>query len=296
MNSNFGIHLEHKSIISVSGTDCINFLQNIISNDIFLISDSNSIYSYLLSPQGKFLYDFMIIQRSKDNFLLQCNKKDATDFVDKLCTYKLRSNIEIKQLDGKFKSYFFNTANELIKTSFKTIKGFTISNDYGFFFNDPRIDEFGIHGIIYEDKNKNLVKELALTLLPFQTYEKLCHNTGLTDLIPTKALQDFFSLELNGKELHGVSFKKGCFVGQENTARMNLKNKIRKRVLPIQIISGSVEINEHISINENMVGKIISIDPHCFAAIKIEEANVFEQIIPLKQGSIKITKPNWLKN
>ena len=294
MNSNFGIHLEHKSIISVSGTDCINFLQNIISNDIFLIADSNSIYSYLLSPQGKFLYDFMIIQQSKDNFLLQCNKKDATDFVDKLCTYKLRSNIEIKQLDEKFKSYFFNTANELIKTSFKTIKGFTISNDYGFFFNDPRIDEFGIHGIIYEDKNKNLVKELALTLLPFQTYEKLCHNTGLTDLIPAKALQDFFSLELNGKELHGVSFKKGCFVGQENTARMNLKNKIRKRVLPIQIISGSVEINEHISINENIVGKIISIDPHCFAAIKIDEVNVFEQIIPLKQGSIKITKPYWL--
>ena len=294
MNSNFGIHLEHKSIISVSGTDCINFLQNIISNDIFLISDSNSIYSYLLSPQGKFLYDFMIIQRSKDNFLLQCNKKDATDFVDKLCTYKLRSNIEIKQLDGKFKSYFFNTANELIKTSFKTIKGFTISNDYGFFFNDPRIDEFGIHGIIYEDKNKNLVKELALTLLPFQTYEKLCHNTGLTDSISAKALQDFFSLELNGKELHGVSFKKGCFVGQENTARMNLKNKIRKRVLPIQIISGSVEINEHISINENIVGKIISIEPHCFAVIKIEEVNVFDQIIPLKQGSIKITKPYWL--
>lgn len=294
MNSNFGIHLEHKSIISVSGTDCINFLQNIISNDIFLISDSNSIYSYLLSPQGKFLYDFMIIQQSKDNYLLQCNKKDATDFVDKLCTYKLRSNIEIKQLDEKFKSYFFNTANELIKTSFKTIKGFTISNDYGFFFNDPRIDEFGIHGIIYENKNKDLVKELALTLLPFQTYEKLCHNTGLTDLIPAKALQDFFSLELNGKELHGVSFKKGCFVGQENTARMNLKNKIRKRVLPIQIISGSVEINEHISINENIVGKIMSIEPHCFAVIKIEEVNVFDQIIPLKQGSIKITKPYWL--
>jgi folate-binding protein YgfZ len=296
MNSNFGIRLEHKSIISVSGTDCTYFLQNIISNDIFLSTDSNSIYSYLLSPQGKFLYDFMIIQQSKDNFLLQCNKKDATDFVDKLCTYKLRSNIEIKQLDEKFKSYFFNTANELIKTSFKTIRGFTISNAYGFFFNDPRIDEFGIHGIIYEDKDKDLVKELTLTLLPFQTYEKLCLNNGLTDFIPAKALQDFFSLELNGKELHGVSFKKGCFVGQENTARMNLKNKIRKRVLPIQIISGIVEINEHISINENIVGKIISIDPHCFAVIKIEEVNVFEQIIPLKQGSIKITKPYWLKN
>jgi folate-binding Fe-S cluster repair protein YgfZ len=223
MNSNFGIHLEHKSIISVSGTDCINFLQNIISNDIFLSTDSNSIYSYLLSPQGKFLYDFMIIQQSKDNYLLQCNKKDATDFVDKLCTYKLRSNIEIKQLDEKFKSYFFNTANELIKTSFKTIKGFTISNDYGFFFNDPRIDEFGIHGIIYEDKNKDLVKELALTLLPFQTYEKLCHNTGLTDLIPAKALQDFFSLELNGKELHGVSFKKGCFVWPRKYCSHELK-------------------------------------------------------------------------
>ena len=294
MNSNFGIALEHKSIISVSGTDCINFLQNIISNDISFVTSSNSNYSYLLSPQGKFLYDFMIIQQSKDNYLLQCNKEVATDFVAKLCTYKLRSNIEIKQLDEKFKSYFFNTANELIETSFKTIKGFTISNDYGFFFNDPRIADFGVHAIIYKDKNEDLIKELALTLLPFQTYEKLCHNTGLTDLVPAKALQDFFSLELNGKELHGVSFKKGCFVGQENTARMNLRNKIRKRVLPVQIISGTVEIDENISINDTMVGKIISIEPHCFAVIKIEEGNVFDQTIQLKQASIKITKPYWL--
>ena len=295
MNSNFAIQLDHKSIISVTGADCVHFLQNIISNDINLVSNNRSIYSCLLSPQGKFLYDFMIIQQLEGGYLIQCNTTIVDDFVAKLNIYKLRSQIEIKKKNHEYKSFFFNMANEIIATSFQAVKGFTLNNSYGFFFNDPRLNDFGIHGIIQESKKEDLIKDLNLDLLNLNTFSKIYHNAGLTDLVSASALSNYFSLELNLKELNGVSFKKGCFVGQENTARMSLKNKIRKRVFPIQIIQGSVEIGQLIKDNEKTIGKIISLDPACFAVLDAEESkHLFEQTISVEQSSIKILKPHWL--
>ena len=102
-------------------------------------------------------------------------------------------------------------------------------------------------------------------------------------------------LEINFDLIGAISFKKGCFVGQENTARMNLKNKIRKRVFPIQIIQGSVEIGQSIKDKEKTIGKIISLDPACFAILNAEESkNLLDQTISLGQSNIRILKPYWL--
>lgn len=106
MNSNFVIPLDHKSIISISGVDSSNFLQNIISNDINLVTKEKSIYSCLLSPQGKFLYDFVISKDSADQFLLQCNKETSVDLINKLKIYKLRSKVEINEIE-QYQSFFF---------------------------------------------------------------------------------------------------------------------------------------------------------------------------------------------
>ena len=167
-------------------------------------------------------------------------------------------------------------------------------NEFGIFFNDTRISEFGIHGIIQKNKAEEFVKTLNLQTLPIQTYQKLCHNIGFFEFLSKDILNQIFSLELNLKELHGVDFKKGCFVGQENTARMNLKEKIRRRLLPVQILSGQPKDQETIKLNDKIIGKIISTNPHCFALIKIEEELLFKQSINLENASIKIIKPYWL--
>ena len=295
MNSNFAIHLEQKSIISISGSEVVPFLQNIISNDVQLVNEKTSIYSCLLTPQGKFLYDFTITKKSNDHYLLQCNKLIIDDFITKLTIYKLRSQVKISKVDQEYVALFFNIADEIIASKFNAIPGFTIQNQFGFFFNDPRLADLGVHGIIYKNKLDKLIKELNVNFLPLDNYVKICHKAGLVDLVPESALSNFFSLELNLKELNGVSFKKGCFVGQENTARMNLKNKIKKRVFPIQIIHGSVEIGELIKDNEKTIGKIISLDPACFAIINAEESkNLLDQTISLEQSNIRILKPYWL--
>ena len=294
MNSDFAIHLSHKSIFLITGKDKIEFLQNIISNDIRHVSKEQSIYSTLLSPQGKFLYDFNIIQSGED-FLIQCNKNDIDDLITRLTIYKLRSDVVFVKKDEELLSLFINVDSKGIFESSKKILGSTMVNEFGIFFNDTRISEFGIHGIIQKNKAEEFVKTLNLQTLPIQTYQKLCHNIGFFEFLSKDILNQIFSLELNLKELHGVDFKKGCFVGQENTARMNLKEKIRRRLLPVQILSGQPKDQETIKLNDKIIGKIISTDPHCFALIKIEEEKLlFKQSINLDSASIKIIKPYWL--
>ena len=293
MNSDFAIHLSHKSIFLITGKDKIEFLQNIISNDIRHVSKEQSIYSTLLSPQGKFLYDFNIIQSGED-FLIQCNKNDIDDLIARLTIYKLRSDVVFVKKDEELLSLFINVDSKGIFESSKKILGSTMVNEFGIFFNDTRISEFGIHGIIQKNKAEEFVKTLNLQTLPIQTYQKLCHNIGFFEFLSKDILNQIFSLELNLKELHGVDFKKGCFVGQENTARMNLKEKIRRRLLPVQILSGQPKDQETIKLNDKIIGKIISTNPHCFALIKIEEELLFKQSINLENASIKIIKPYWL--
>jgi len=294
MNSDFAIHLSHKSIFLITGKDKIEFLQNIISNDIRHVSKEQSIYSTLLSPQGKFLYDFNIIQSGED-FLIQCNKNDIDDLIARLTIYKLRSDVVFVKKDEELLSLFINVDSKGIFESSKKILGSTMVNEFGIFFNDTRISEFGIHGIIQKNKLEEFVKTLNLQTLPIQTYQKLCHNIGFFEFLSKDILNQIFSLELNLKELHGVDFKKGCFVGQENTARMNLKEKIRRRLLPVQILSGQPKDQETIKLNDKNIGKIVSTNPHCFALIKIEEEKLlFKQSINLDSASIKIIKPYWL--
>jgi len=294
MNSDFAIHLSHKSIFLITGKDKIEFLQNIISNDIRHVSKEQSIYSTLLSPQGKFLYDFNIIQSGED-FLIQCNKNDIDDLITRLTIYKLRSDVVFVKKDEELLSLFINVDSKGIFESSKKILGSTMVNEFGIFFNDTRISEFGIHGIIQKNKAEEFVKTLNLQTLPIQTYQKLCHNIGFFEFLSKDILNQIFSLELNLKELHGVDFKKGCFVGQENTARMNLKEKIRRRLLPVQILNGQPKEQETIKLNDKIIGKIVSTDPHCFALIKTEEEGLlFKQSINLDSASIKIIKPYWL--
>ena len=127
------------------------------------------------------------------------------------------------------------------------------------------------------------------------TYKKLCHNLGFLDFISYASLNQIFSLELNLKELNAIDFKKGCYVGQENTARMNLRKKIRRRIFPLQVIEGDLIKNEKIIINNKDIGKVLANENSNFALMKTEHTeNFLNQKIKLEKCKIRIIKPYWL--
>ena len=107
MNTEKVYILEDRAILYISGSDSDKFLQNIISNDIEKVNESKSCFASLLSPQGKFLFDFIVVKH-KDGYFLDCEKKIVNQLYKKLIIYKLRSNIEILNLSNKFVVAAFN--------------------------------------------------------------------------------------------------------------------------------------------------------------------------------------------
>ena len=111
-----------------------------------------------------------------------------------------------------------------------------------------------------------------------------------------KLKNKLFGIECNFEELNGIDFKKGCYVGQENTARIKLKNKLSKRLLPIKIIDGKLKEDELIYYNDIEIGKILINEEYPFALVKYLNQNFNKDLIfKSKKGSFKILIPEWLK-
>jgi folate-binding protein YgfZ len=110
-----------------------------------------------------------------------------------------------------------------------------------------------------------------------------------------KLQNKLFGIECNFEELNGIDFKKGCYVGQENTARIKLKNKLSKRLMPIKIIKGKLNEGEGIFNNETEIGKVLIDNDYPFALIKYLDQNFDEKVnLKTKDASITIKKPNWI--
>jgi folate-binding protein YgfZ len=287
-------YITSKSFISVKGEDSVDFIQNIISNDIKIVTDNNCIFASLLTPQGKFLFEFIILKK-KNIFLIETNSELIKELFNKLYNYKLRSRVEIKiendliSVDIPFEKFKNLNINKLNLINYKNY----------IIFEDPRIKNTLARAIIEQSKIKEFLNDLSIEL----SNEKYLLEKKLFDLgIPSKDMQNLqnqlFSLEANFLELNGISTKKGCYIGQENTARMFLKNKITKRLLPIKILSGNISVNQKIFIENNEVGTILIGLPFPFALIKINNDNkkiFLEEKLKTLSGTIKIIIPDWLK-
>ena len=266
--------LKDRGIIYVSGDNVKNYLQNIITNDINKVNNTYSCFSSILSPQGKYLFDFIII-KYKHGYILDCESKQIQELINKLNIYKLNSKVEILNLSNEFQVAVISNEKFLTLDNAKNFEGNTTTYRDDPFFIDPRNKKLGARVIINLEKLYLSIKKLKLTPTDPNRYYELSHKLGIVQVNTKKLQEKAFGLECNFDKLNGIDFKKGCFVGQENTARMKLKNKIRKRLLPISY-SGDVPESGDILFKENVVGKIIITSPYPFALFRTEEPKINE--------------------
>ena len=112
-----------------------------------------------------------------------------------------------------------------------------------------------------------------------------------------KLREKIFGIENNLDELNGIDFKKGCYVGQENTSRIKLRNKLRRRILPVQKITGEISENDKIKYKDNDIGKIMIDKPYSFALVKVVDPDLNEfnnNELVCGNSKIKILKPDWI--
>jgi len=190
--------LADRAIVRLSGDGVAEFVQGLVTNDV---AGPLPVWAGLLTPQGKCLFDF-IIWSDGDDLLLDCEADAADDLVKRLSIYRLRRPIKIGRDD------------ELVVCW---------SADGTDGAEDPRLPELGHRWL-----------QRGTGLLPSQEHEWLAHRLHLGVCEGRAELGDLLWLECNAAELNGVSFTKGCFVGQENTARMNWRQKVNRRLVVVK--------------------------------------------------------------
>ena len=212
-----------RMILCISGPDAKSFLQNLVTNDVAKLKN-NIIYAALLTPQGKLFSDFFLVD-SNQGILIDVHSQIGDSLLKTLNLYKLRAEIKIE------------------KTDLKVSTG--VDNKPRTAFDDPRHPKMGWRYYGSEDlKQKNI------------DWEKL----RVQNLVPEfgkELSSDTYILEYGFEKLNGVDFKKGCYVGQEVTARMKHKSKLRKGLTLVETTE-RVPFGTPISVNNKIIGKILS--------------------------------------
>ncbi len=261
----FIAELPHRGVIEIDGEDKETFLQGLISNDINLVTPTQAIYATLLTPQGRFLFDFFITD--KDGiFLLDVELARHEALLKKLSLFKLRSKVTLKARPD--------------------LKIYALWGEENFpreAYPDPRLKTLGARLIGQTEPNAS-VEEYDLHRL------KLGVPEGGIDLLPEKAIL----LESGLDELNAVSWTKGCYMGQELTARTKYRGLVRKRLFPVKIEGSAPESGAKVFLGDTAVGEMrSSCNGYGLALLRIEAAKSGEAL-QCENASLTPYIPVWM--
>mgnify|MGYP006118213599 CR=1 FL=1 len=248
--------------LSVAGEDSSDFLQNLITNDVYKCTKENIIYSCLLTPQGKFISDFFIF-KIDDKYIIETHSFFYETLIKKLSLYKLKSKVIINEITNLCS---YSVFGELDNNS-----SFTI------FYPDPRNKNIG---------NKLICKSRETEILNnfIEVDEKKYHEILIQNTVPLSHFDlkenKSLLLENNFENLNAISWDKGCYVGQELTARMKYRALLKKRIYSLIVKDGIPQIEQTIIDDENNYGKIINVENNSILAmlnIELAESKINEQ-------------------
>jgi len=296
--------LDDRGFVKINGDEAKSFLQNIVTNDIEKITDSLTLFSSIFTPQGKYLYEFFIL-KFEDGYLLECEKKVTSEIIKIFNFYKLRAKVNLIDVSKKYTNIIISLEKfkEITKTqhmedtTLSCEEGSTLSCENERIYVDPRSKNLGAKIITKIENIENIIKKLDLKKIDKKNYYEKSFALGIPQLNLIKLKDKIFGIENNLDELNGIDFKKGCYIGQENTSRIKLRNKLRRRILPVEKVSGQLAANDIIKYKDNEVGKIMIDKPYSFALIKVVDPDLKEftnMELMCGNSKVKILKPEWI--
>lgn len=220
--------LANRALLAVGGEDRRTFLQGLISNDANKIAADKAIFAAFLTPQGKFLHDLFIAERG-DEFLIEAEAGRIEDFRKKLSMYKLRSKVMVAACDdlSVFSAFGPGAAAAL---GLPEEAGAAKALGSGVAFVDPRLAGAGLRAYLPDPSPLTGFAEA-----PFAAWDEMRIGLGLPDGSRDLPVEKAILLENGFDELNGVDFQKGCYMGQELTARTKYRGLVRKRLMPVRI-------------------------------------------------------------
>ncbi len=257
--------LEDRAVIAVGGPQAREFLQGLITNDVERLQPGKGIYAALLTPQGKILFDFFLVE-GDGAILIDCHVAARDALLKRLTLYKLRAKVVLEARDQLAVLAEWDGAEP----------------NYAIAYPDPRLAALGRRAIIAKG-------EMQRDLLPASAYHAHRLSLGVPEAGDFGS-DKMFALDADLVELNAVDFKKGCYVGQELTARMKHRGTARKRLLPL---SGHAGIQgAAVSAGAKDIGEVVS---PAFALIRLDRLEEAAGA-PVTIGSsvVELNKPAWL--
>jgi tRNA-modifying protein YgfZ len=216
--------LEDRGIVRLGGADARAFIQGLISNDVSLLTPERALYAALLTPQGKYLFDFILVERG-ETILLDGERQRLGALIQRLTMYRLRADVSLEDAsEGLAVLALFDRS---------AIPPGAIADDAALV--DPRLPELGLRFVLSRERVAGFIAEHGLQQVDHAEYERLRLTLGVPDGSRDLVVDRSLLLESGFEELHGVSFSKGCFVGQELTARTKHRGLVKKRLLPVRV-------------------------------------------------------------
>lgn len=294
MSRFFAVKLEERGLLSLGGADLREFLQGIVSNDVNRVSSQQAIWAAFLTPQGKYLHDFFIAQPSEGNFWLDVEAARRHDLMKRLKIYKLRSQVEMADLSDEFEVHaLYGEIPE--QASLPEQAGASRVIGDGVLLRDPRHADLGLRLLAPQAQSADLLKELGAEPGVRDDYESRRIALGIPDGSRDMEIEKAVLLENGFDELGGVDWQKGCFMGQELTARTKYRGLVKKRLLPVEVDGPLPEVGSTVTLNGKQVGQVrSSVKGHALALLRLDTFQN-EDTPELQSGEARLTprKPEW---
>jgi len=275
----------HRSVIAIGGPDRVDFLQGLISNDTTKVSPGQAIWAALLTPQGRFLNDMFVADGGDGTLLLETERQRAPALAKKLSLYKLRSKVTVEDRGESLE----------VAVAYGPDAATTLPIDGAIAFVDPRLGELGLRVIAPASTAATLLQARGFSAAPLQSYDELRMTLGVPDgsrdLVVDKALL----LENGFDELNGVDWQKGCYMGQELTARTKYRALIRKRLFPVRVEGALPEPGAPVHLGDQEVGELRSgVGDRALAMLKVDAVRSGQA---LSAGDTRLVAeiPGWMR-
>ncbi len=284
--------LEQRAVLALAGEDRRDFLQALLSNDLRKLAPQRALWAALLTPQGKYLFDFFLLDAGTRGLLLETAAERASALLARLGLYRLRARVEIADVSERYRVEAIFGEAAAAAFDLPPEAGAARAFGGGMLFVDPRHPDLGLRAILPREETGTLLADRTTEADP-AAYEMLRLELGIPegekDLVPEKSLP----LEANFAELGAVDFDKGCFIGQEVTARMKHRGRLRKRLLPVEIRGAATPGSPVIAGDGREAGELRSLAGNRgLALLRLDRLDG-----PLRAGEATIIPhwPAWLK-
>lgn len=286
------VQLEGRSVLKVTGEDSRDFLQGLISNDVRQVTPTRAIHAAFLTPQGKYLHDFMIAELNGD-LLLDCEASRLPDLTKRLKLFKLRSKVTIEDVSDACAIYVFPGATASDLNMQEDTAGSATIVDGGVLFMDPRLSRLGARAILPKSSCDAILAKLGSTTGNLDAYEHVRLSAGVPDGSRDLVIEKSILLESGFDELNGVDWNKGCYMGQELTARTKYRGLVKKRLIPVEIEGTAPEPGTPLTLNDKQVGEMRSSTEGVGLALVRLEALETGNVLEAADSRLTPKKPDW---